>query len=135
MTRRTTNKQQHITYWLESPEKDLEVMNYLMKGRKYVHALFFGHLYLEKLTKALWVKNHKENYPPKIHNLVRILELSEIKPNDNDMEFLDVLNWFQIEGRYPDYVNNLVKETTKNLAVQYIKQIKSISRCLKEKLQ
>ncbi len=106
-----------------------------MKGRKYVHALFFGHLYLEKLAKALWVKNNKENYPPKIHNLVRILELSEIKLEDNDMEFLDILNWFQIEGRYPDYVNNLVKETTKHLAEQYIKQIKSITKCLKEKLQ
>ncbi|MBI4930486.1 MAG: HEPN domain-containing protein [Bacteroidetes bacterium] len=129
------NKQQHIVYWLESAEKDWEVMNYLMKGRKYVHALFFGHLYLEKLAKALWVKSHKENYPPKIHNLVRILDLSEIKLDDNDMEFLDVLNWFQIEGRYPDYVNNLVKETTKHVAEQYVKQIKSISKCLKEKLQ
>ena len=129
------NKLQHINYWLKSSDKDLEVLLYLMKGKKYVHALFFGHLYLEKICKALWVKKHKENHPPKIHNLVRILELAEIKLENNDMEFLDLLNWFQIEGRYPDYVNNLVKETNKHLAEQYVRHIKSIAKCLKEKLQ
>jgi hypothetical protein len=46
-------KQVHIDYWLKSAEKDWEIMEYLMKGGKFVHALFFGHLYLEKLTKAL----------------------------------------------------------------------------------
>lgn len=50
----------HISYWVKSAENDWEVLLYLLKGKKYVYALFFWHLYLEKLCKALWVKQNKE---------------------------------------------------------------------------
>lgn len=123
-----------ISYWVKSAENDWDVLLYLLKGRKYVYALFFGHLYLEKLCKALWVKHNKERYPPKIHNLVRILELANVKLDDNDMEFLGILNQYQIEGRYPDYISNIAKETTKQVADTYIERIKIIALCLKEKL-
>ena len=72
-------KQQHIDYWMSSAEKDWEIIEYLLKGKKYVHALFFGHLYLEKSAKALWVKNNTENIPPKIHNIVKLLKESDIE--------------------------------------------------------
>ena len=127
-------KRDPIAYWLESAENDWEVLQYLFKGGKYVYTLFFGHLYLEKICKALWVKHNKEHYPPKIHNLIRILELANVTLDENDMEFLDGLNQYQIEGRYPDYIKNIAKETTKHLTETYIERIKIIATCLKEKL-
>ncbi len=42
------------------------------------------------------------------------------------MEFLDLMNQFQIEGRYPDYVNSIAKETTKQLTDNYIDRIKKL---------
>lgn len=128
-------KRDPVAYWLESAENDWEVLQYLLKGRKYVYALFFGHLYLEKICKALWVKQNEGKYPPKIHNLVRILELADVKLEANDIEFLDGLNQYQIEGRYPDYIKNIAKETTKHMTELYIERIKIIAKCLKEKLQ
>lgn len=124
----------HISYWIDSAEKDWEVLLWLIKGRKYVYALFFGHLYLEKLCKALWVKKNKEKYPPKIHNLVRILQKANVELPEKDMEFMDLMNQFQIEGRYPDYIKNIAKEATKKITEEYSKRIKTIGECLKEKL-
>ena len=80
-------KKEHIDYWLKSAEKDWETIKFLLKGKRYVHELFFGHLYLEKILKALWVKNNKENYPPKIHNLLSILKQAKIELEENQQLF------------------------------------------------
>ena len=68
------DKREHIDYWLKIAEKDLDMMKYLEEGKRYVQALFFGHLYLEKIAKALWVANNLENVPPKTHNLLKIIK-------------------------------------------------------------
>jgi HEPN domain-containing protein len=91
-------KKEHIEYWLNRAKEDIETMNYLFKGKRYVHALFFGHLYLEKICKAVWVKNNKENHPPKIHNLLRLLSGIETGMNQDDLLFMDELEVYQLEG-------------------------------------
>lgn len=67
-------KQDHIQYWIISAEKDWEVLQSLFIGGQYLYALFFAHLTIEKLLKGHWVKNNEGNYPPGIHNLIRIIE-------------------------------------------------------------
>ena len=127
-------KQEHIDYWIGSSDKDLETMNFLNEGKNYVHALFFGHLYIEKICKALWVKNNEGNYPPKIHNLLTILKQANIVLDDNQQLFLLKLNQYQIEGRYPEDIEKLYRATDGKQADEYIDQIKSIATCLQEKL-
>lgn len=129
------NKQDHIAYWLKSASKDLETMNYLFKGRRYVHTLFFGHLYIEKISKALWVKSNKENYPPKIHNILSILKQAETTLDEVQLLFLLKLNQYQIEGRYPEDIEKLYKITNRPLVNEYLKSIKTIAQCLLNKLQ
>lgn len=109
-------------------------MNYLFKGKRYVHSLFFGHLYIEKISKALWVKNNHENYPPKIHNILSLLKRAEINLDEDQQIFLLKLNRYQIEGRYPEDIEILYKITKKELATAYINQIKTIAKCLRSKL-
>lgn len=41
-----------ISYWLESAEHDLDVVDAMFRTEKYPYALFIGHLTLEKLLKA-----------------------------------------------------------------------------------
>ena len=48
-----------VSYWLESAKYDLGVANAMFKAMKYPYALFMGHLALEKLLKALAVKQTK----------------------------------------------------------------------------
>jgi len=129
------NKQKHIDYWLASAEKDVEVMQYLLAGKKYVQGLFFGHLYLEKLLKALWVKNNEENIAPKTHNLLKLLSEGNVKLEEGNEMFLLKLNLYQIEGRYPEDLEKLYAVTNKELADEYVLKINEIKKCLLEKLQ
>ncbi len=128
-------KEEHIAHWLKSSEDDEITMMSLFKDGRYTHCLFFGHLYLEKICKALWVKNNRENTPPFIHNLIKLLQNSkETGLSENDMSFLDKLNTYQLSGRYPDYTYSLKQKTTKEFTASCIQTIKSISECLRKKI-
>src|SRR5439155_12685833 len=93
-------------------------------------ALFFGHLYLEKLCKALWVKNNTSDDAPMIHNLLWLLDRAGIKASNDDLKFLDDLNRYQLKGRYPDYLNEVRKITTEKLTTEFINQINRIGKWL-----
>jgi HEPN domain-containing protein len=127
-------KEEYIEYWLKSSKDDLGTMKYLFKGKRYVHALFFGHLYIEKISKSLWIKNNKENYPPRIHNILTILQQAKIILDEEYLLFLLKLNQYQVEGRYPEDIEKLYKITNRKLTLQYITTIKTIAQCLLNKL-
>ncbi len=83
-------KEEHITHWLKTSEDDELIMRLLFKDGQYTHSLFFGHLYLEKVCKALWIKNNNGNTPPFIHNLVKLLpQGTDIGLSESDISFLD----------------------------------------------
>ena len=63
-------KKRHIQYWLDSAEESWQSAAVLIEGGRYAIALFCWHLAIEKILKAHWVKNNKDNYPPRTHNLV-----------------------------------------------------------------
>ena len=109
-------------------------MRALYKDGRYTHSLFFGHLYIEKICKALWVKNNSENTPPFIHNLVKIIDGIDTGLNDDDLTFLIELNKYQLSGRYPEYTFALQRQTTQMMAEIYIDNIKKVSECLLKKL-
>ena len=64
-------KEEIIEYWIRSSNDDYEVMNSLFEKKHYVWALFIGHLVLEKLLKAFYVKKIGVEVPP-IHNLLKL---------------------------------------------------------------
>ena len=127
-------KKDYIDYWLKSTEHDFGSMEYLFEGKRYVHALFFGHLYIEKISKALWIRNNDENYPPRIHNILTILQQAKIMLDEDYLLFLLKLNQYQIEGRYPEDNEKLYKITDQQLALHYVITIKTIATCLLNKL-
>jgi HEPN domain-containing protein len=68
----------HIVYWLEGSEEDWKVSIDLQKLGRTRHSLFFAHLSLEKLLKA-HVCSYTGDLAPRIHNLVRLSEMADIK--------------------------------------------------------
>lgn len=96
-------KPEHIAFWIASSVKDWEVAGNLFEKNNFPQALFFGHLTLEKLLKAHWVKDNIEDYPPRIHNLIRLSNQIQLEFTQDDLLLLDKMNDFQMEGRYPDY--------------------------------
>jgi HEPN domain-containing protein len=63
--------------------------------------LFVGHISVEKLIKALYVKLHGK-HAPLIHNLYRLAELCEIELADECSDWLDTITSFNINARYDD---------------------------------
>ncbi len=62
------NKTDHIKYWIDASKVDFKAMNNLFKSKDYVWSLFIGHLVIEKLIKAVAIKNGITTIP-KIHDL------------------------------------------------------------------
>ena len=49
------NVKKIVEYWRKTAEYDYKTMVFLFKGKEYSNSLFFGHIVLEKILKALVV--------------------------------------------------------------------------------
>jgi len=127
-------KEQYIDYWIDTANNDWLTVEAMFSADRYLHCLFWAHLVLEKLAKAIWVKNHEDNIPPKVHNIVWLLEESQVEIDSEDKIFLEVFNRFQLSTRYPDYLRRIDRLCTKNLTIEQLDKVKNIRQCLLNKL-
>lgn len=127
------NKQEIIKYWIDASEVDFTAMNNLFRSGDYVWTLFLGHLVIEKLIKALITKNDLENIP-KIHNLNKLIKLTDLYISDEYSDDLDAITTFNIEARYPDYKKEFYKKCTKVFTRTYYEKIIGIRKWLLEQL-
>ena len=128
-------KEEHIKYWIDIAEKDWAIHLKLYDSMDFVYCLFFVHLMVEKLSKAVWVKYNVDNYPPKSHNTCYILDQAKIGLSDEQKDFLLILNEFNIEGRYPDYNQKIFKICTKKYTDDILLKTKEIKEWLLSRLQ
>jgi len=110
-------KEQLIVYWVDSSAHDYRVAENLLASRDYVWALFLGHLVIEKLLKAYYVKMVSGEVP-RTHNLPRLAERCGLETTEAQVEFLDVLTEFNIRSRYPDYKNRFYKTANKAFTLE-----------------
>lgn len=127
-------KQDYIKYWVETSEADLAAMESVFNAGKYDWALYIGHLSLEKILKAAWVKNNERNIPTRTHNLRKISEEAKLSFSEEAIIFLNRVTNFNLETRYPDYKMNFNKTCTKEFAEENIQKIKALFECIKEKI-
>ena len=125
---------QHINYWIESADNDLSASKSLFNSGKYDWCLFVGHLVLEKLLKALFVLNNHNKIPPKTHNLTKLAKVSKIKLSEEQILFLDEVNDFNLEVRYPEYKREFYKICTKNFTDNYFLKIQEFAKWLKSQI-
>lgn len=126
--------QELIKYWQNTAEHDYETMISLFKSKRYSSALFFGHIILEKILKGLVVENTKEQ-APRIHDLVRLEELTDLNSSNERKEFLKEVNTFNIRTRYPDYRLKFYKLCTKDFSQKYFNEIIKLYKELCQKLK
>ncbi|MHB1393694.1 MAG: HEPN domain-containing protein [Clostridia bacterium] len=119
------NKQGFISYWLETANQDFNTMLHLYDSKDYHWSLFMGHLVVEKLLKALYIKNVDANVP-RIHDLLRLSEKAGIDTNDKQKDILDRITTFNISARYPDYKQSFYEKCTQSFALENIDRIKEV---------
>jgi HEPN domain-containing protein len=126
---------EHIKYWLNSADHDLDTAESLFSTGKYDWCLFLGHLVLEKGLKAFYVKDNENRMPPKIHNLVKLAEKTTIPLNAELKLFLDEVNDFNLEVRYPEYKQEFYKICTMKFTEEYLNKIKEHYKWIKSLLK
>ncbi len=124
------NIEKHIEHWRKGSDEDFEVANQLINSNKIRHGLFFLHLSLEKILKA-FICLHSNDIAPRLHNLVRLSELSGIAFEEKDTNFLSEMNPFNIEGRYPELWGAIPSEKE---AEELLAQTEEVLKWLKNQL-
>jgi HEPN domain-containing protein len=127
--------EEHIKYWAESADHDLDSAESLFVAGKYDWSLFIGHLVLEKILKALYVQDNQNQLPPKTHNLVKLAENTNIVLSADQKFFLDEVNDFNLEVRYPGYKREFYKKCTNDFAEPYFLRIREMFQWIKSHLK
>lgn len=91
-----------VNYWVKTAESDYSTMQNLFKSKDYHWSLFLGHLVIEKLLKAVYVKKIDDS-PPRTHDLLRLAEQARLDTKEDQKDALDLITTFNISVRYPDY--------------------------------
>lgn len=78
------------SYWLKSASEDVLTAESLFRAKRYSPCLFFCHLFIEKVAKALIVtKTHKP--VPFGHKLTRLLKYTSLSFTSDQLKLLDDL--------------------------------------------
>ena len=89
-------KEELLKYWIESSNKDFQAMIHLLEKDDFTWSLFIGHLVIEKLLKAWYVRNISIT-PPFIHDLVRLAEKGKLPLDEDQKDILDTISAFNIQ--------------------------------------
>jgi HEPN domain-containing protein len=122
-----------IEFWVLEAEESKEVAQHLFDKNDFSYALFFGHLAIEKLIKALYVKNIDENVP-RSHNLPRLAKESGVEIPTNRLHDLITITAFNLETRYPDYKREFRKKCTNQFTKEQLRKIDEVFKWLKSML-
>jgi len=122
--------EEHIEYWFGSADHDLETAEDLFIAGRFDWCLFLGHLVLEKALKAVYVRDNENRFPPRTHNLLKLAEATKLRLDDDQNVFLDEVNDFNLEVRYPEFRQEFYKYCTRELAADYFIKIKEFYQWL-----
>ena len=125
MNKEKLDKDKIIRYWLDSSDDDYETMLVMYNTKRYTWSLFIGHLMIEKLLKAYFVQE-KGEFPPFIHNLLRLAEKSNLDISEKQKIDLATITAFNINARYDDYKMSFQKKCTPDYTNQWIEKLKEI---------
>lgn len=123
--------------WLDFAKADLDAAIRLFKSPKptkwtYLLILWHCHQNIEKAFKAVMIEKGIEIL--KIHDLLRLMVLSKIILNTDQLKFIGKLNKYYIRPRYPDLGgSDLPKVDSKNTK-NYLKETEELFKYIKDEI-
>jgi len=133
MADKELNIRKIIDHWRESSDKDYQTMINLFSSGDYNWALFLGHLVIEKLLKALYVKR-KEMHAIIGHDLLRLASKMDLKLTEEQEDWFDRLTTFNINARYDSYKQEFYWLCTREFAEEWKLVIENLREWLKKQL-
>lgn len=125
-------KEEHIKWWIDESDRNWETAIHNLAAKQFVFALFAFHLSLEKLLKAIWVKDNADNYPPRTHDLTKLHNESDLELENGWYDYLGTINDWNIESRYPDYKLKLYKRADMEYLLNHQIKLNKLRHILKQ---
>lgn len=122
-----------VEYWTTSAQDAMSTADVLFEAKKYHHALFFVHLAIEKIIKALYVSKINEPAPP-MHNLYVLAQKLSLPIDDTLKEQLLEITTFNVSARYDNEKYKFYKKATKEYSTTWIQIGKTIMNMLSSRI-
>ena len=129
LVRKVTNEE-YIEDLIGQAEEDFGASEALATAGYLGQSLFYMHLSLEKLCKALWIKINGSIKYPFVHNLIKLLTDLDVPLTEDQKIFYSDLNRFQAKGRYPDTLHEIEETVTPDIFGKYFDEAKKEMRWL-----
>ncbi len=128
-------EEKDINIWIKIADEDLDAAEYCVNGKKYLWAMVMCQQAVEKVLKAIYVKN-TDKIPEKTHNLIKLAKDTGIldELSGETFKLLNKLLIYYFATRYPDKRVKLQSEFTKNNISNILNQTKEVYLWLKNKL-
>jgi HEPN domain-containing protein len=108
-----------IRNWIAGSEYDLTTAKHMLDTGRYIYVIFMCHLSLEKIFKA-HVEFHEDKMPPRIHDLITLLDRSGLDIPGKLKNILLELNGVSIPTRYPEDIQPICRNSEKIFAREFL---------------
>ena len=108
-----------IEYWRTSANRDWKTALGLFELKRYDSCLFFCHLSLEKMLKAIVVIKTRKK-APQIHDLAELANRSKLELTDEQLINLRLITTFNIQCRYDNVKFNFYKICTRDYTEKHL---------------
>jgi len=115
--------------WLEQSRYDLETARAMFDSGRYLYVLFCCQQAVEKTLKAIIVRRTEE-FPPRIHQLMRLAEVAGLEVDENKAYFFRELSTYYIQSRYPEEITDLASQVKRQEAQRVLEQTQEVVRWL-----
>ena len=122
-----------VQHWVETSDDDFNTMYTLFRSKSYHWALFMGHIAIEKLLKAYFVKQN-EHHAPYTHNLYRLAEFGGLSISEEHADWLFKITTFNLNARYDDYKREFYDICTLDFTKEWIEKITNLQQWIKQML-
>lgn len=117
--------------WLKQADYDLDTAKCMFDSGRCFYAVFMCHLSIEKALKGLY-QEQLQDIPPKVHNLVYLLNKIGIKPAEQIGKFMIQLNEASVTTRYPEDLEKLQNDFTYEMTKNIIDKSKEVLTWIKK---
>jgi HEPN domain-containing protein len=119
--------------WADQAHYDLDTAAAMLDAGRYLYVLFCCQQAVEKMLKAVIVKQTNE-FPPRLHNLMRLAEVGSIEVTEVRAEFLRELSAYYVQTRYPEELGLIGGRVTRQLAKENFKKTEETLQWLSQML-
>lgn len=122
-----------VQFWQTGSDEAWQTVQALVQTKRYLHALFFCHLTLEKLLKARYVESNQKP-PPPTHDLTWLADEAGVTLTPDNRNHLAEISRFNIAGRYEEYRNKLHQRATAEFTLAWVEKTALLREQLQQKI-